>query len=182
MRCQLFQAEVASRLGNRAGTQRSLDDATRWILHSGSVEHLCLYHLVRARVAMRERDGAGAQSAVADGLHLARRCGLGLYHIELLSVSAELSLNESQPAAAEQLAREAFRMATAPECGCFTIGSGREGEVGWLTAHWRARPAGGGDGDFGSGAGIEHRAGSMISGLNEAFQGLKASGYPGTPI
>ena len=39
VRCQLFRAEVASRLGDAQGSERSLDDATTWILHSGSVEH-----------------------------------------------------------------------------------------------------------------------------------------------
>ena len=102
----LFRADVASRLGDVAGAQGALDDASRWILHSGSVEHLCVYHLVRGRIAMRSQEFAAAQSAVADGLHLARRSGLQLYHVELLSVSAELSLHEMQAAAAESAARE----------------------------------------------------------------------------
>ncbi len=115
-RCQLYRAEVASRLGDAEGTERSLDDATTWILHSGSVEHLCVYHLVRARIAMRSREVVAARSAVDEGLHLARRCGFGLYHIELLTVSAELLLADSQAVAAEQAAREALRMASSPEC------------------------------------------------------------------
>ena len=48
-RCQLFRADVASQLGDGLGAKQSLDAATGWILHSGSVEHLCVYHLVRAR-------------------------------------------------------------------------------------------------------------------------------------
>ena len=70
VRCQLYRADVASRLCDADGTQRSLDDATAWILHSGSVEHLCVYHLVRARIAMRTQDFPAAQTAVEEGLHL----------------------------------------------------------------------------------------------------------------
>jgi hypothetical protein len=129
VRCQLFRADVASHLGDSEGTQRSLDDATTWILHSGSVEHLCVFHLVRARIAMRSRDAAVARNAVDEGLHLARRCGLGLYQIELLAVNAELLLSESQAVAAEQSAREALRLASSPECQ-FRWGTVEAGE--WL--------------------------------------------------
>ncbi len=127
VRCQLFRADVASRLSDGAATMSSLDQATEWILHSGSVEHLCVYHLVRARIAIRTHDYASARSALDEGLHLARRCGLGLYHIELLVVRAELSVKELQPVAAEEAAREAIRMAKAPECQ-FRWGAAEAGE------------------------------------------------------
>ena len=115
-RCQLFRADVASQLGDREGARQSLVHATGWILHSGSVEHLCVYHLVRARIATREQDSHQAQLAVEEGLHLARRCGLRLYLVELLSLNAELLLGKSQPVAAEQVAREAYETASSPEC------------------------------------------------------------------
>jgi hypothetical protein len=116
VRFELFRADVASQLGDGQGVTRSLDDAAGWILHSGSIEHLCVYHLVRARIAIRARDVQAARAELDDGMHLARRCGLVLYHIELLAASAELCLIESQPAAAEQAARESLRMAAAPDC------------------------------------------------------------------
>jgi hypothetical protein len=128
VRCQLFRADVASRLGDGAGTARSLDDATAWILHSGSVEHLCVYHLVRARIAMRTHANAAAQSDLEEGLHLARRCGLGLYHVELLIAQAEFALIESQAVAAERAAREALGMASAVECQ-FRWGIGAAGQL-----------------------------------------------------
>ena len=99
-RCQLFRADVASQLGDREAAQQSLEAATGWILHSGSVEHLCVYHLVRARIAKRVQDFQRAQLVVEEGLHLARRCELRLYLVELLALRAELLLCESQPVAA----------------------------------------------------------------------------------
>ena len=129
VRCQLYRAEVASQLGDATASMASRSmTRPRWILHSGSVEHLCLYHLVRSRIAVRTDDPASAKTAVQEGLHLARRCGLGLYHIELLTVSAELSLRESQPIAAEQAAREALRLAAAPECQ-FQWGAAQAGKM-----------------------------------------------------
>ena len=125
-RCQLYRAEAALPDGRYAEHGRALEAAARWVLHSGSVEHLCLYHLVRARIAKRAGDVRAAQLDVNEGLHLARQSGLGLYQIELLCVQAELLLGGAQAAApllgggrrtaAERSAREAVRLATAPEC------------------------------------------------------------------
>ena len=116
-RCQLFRADVASQLGDRDGSGQSLEAATGWILHSGSVEHLCVYHLVRARIAFRAQDFQAAQLAVEEGLHLARRCGLRLYLVELLSVRAEFFLQSSRSRSppSRRPARPTA-MASAPEC------------------------------------------------------------------
>jgi hypothetical protein len=130
-RCQLFRADVASQLGDREGAEQSLEAATGWALHAGSIEHLCIYHLVRARIAFRAQDRHSAQLAAKEGLHLARRCGLRLYLVELLSLRAELFLDESQPSAAEDAAREALALASAPECQ-FQWGAA---EAGHLLGH-----------------------------------------------
>ena len=114
-RCQLFRAELASHTGDASSAHQSLNHAARWILHSGSVEHLCLYHLVQARISRRAGEVQTAQLGLDEGLHIARRCGLGLYQVELLCVQAELSLNRSQALAAEQSAREALRIASSIE-------------------------------------------------------------------
>jgi len=127
-RCQLIRADVACRMGDPAATQLALDQAAAWVLHSGSVEHLCLYHLVRSRIAKRAGEIEAARLAVEEGVHLASRCGLGLYHIELLCAQAELLLDSSQPAAAEPPAREAMRMARAAECQ-FLWGAGEAGHL-----------------------------------------------------
>jgi hypothetical protein len=115
VRCTLFRAELASRMGDALNARRSLDDAARWILHAGSVEHLCLYHMVRARISRHDGEVEAAQLAANEGLHIARRCGLGLYLVELLCIQAELWLKSSQPSAALQPAREALRFATSAE-------------------------------------------------------------------
>jgi hypothetical protein len=123
-RCQLHRAEAACRMDDTPSMARALESATRWVLHSGSVEHLCLYHLVRARIEKRSGDVRAAQLDVNEGLHLARQSGLGLYQIELLCVQAELFLGGAQAATllggsadpAEQSAREAVHLATAPDC------------------------------------------------------------------
>jgi hypothetical protein len=53
---------------------------------------------------------------VEEGLHLARRCGLGLYHIELLCAQAELSLGGGDLTTAEAAARDAFEQARGVDC------------------------------------------------------------------
>jgi tetratricopeptide (TPR) repeat protein len=111
-RCMLFRAELASRMGDAQSARQSLEAAARWILHSGSVEHLCLYHLVQARIARHDGELQSARFAVNEGLHIARRCGLGLYLVELLCVDADLLLNRSELSSAEHTAREALRLAS----------------------------------------------------------------------
>jgi hypothetical protein len=113
-RCQLLLAEVARRQG--ALSREYLESASRWAIHSGSVEHLCLFHLVRARAAKDLRDSESAQRAVDEGLHMARQCGLVLYAIELLCVQAELSLTRLDAVAAEHFAAAGWERALAADC------------------------------------------------------------------
>jgi ATP/maltotriose-dependent transcriptional regulator MalT len=115
-RSQLLRADAACRIGELDSMRQSLESAARWILHSGSVEHLCLYHLVRCRTAKKAGDIQAAQLAVDEGLHLARRCGLVLYHVELLSMRAELLMVSAEAVGAEDSAREAMGLASSSGC------------------------------------------------------------------
>jgi hypothetical protein len=115
-RCELLAAEAVRRQRDLAGCRRYLAAAAGWVLHSGSVEHLGLYHLVRARAGLDAADTEGAQRALNEGLHLARRCGLGLAHVELLCAQAELCLARADAVAAERLAGEALWRASASDC------------------------------------------------------------------
>lgn len=115
-RCQLLAAEAARRQADAWACHDLLQAATGWILHAGSVEHLGLLHLVRARFALGGENRESAQRAVNEGLHLARMSGLGLYHIELLCVQAQLSLARGDAPAAEHVANEALWRATAADC------------------------------------------------------------------
>jgi tetratricopeptide (TPR) repeat protein len=114
--CQLLRADAAARIGDTFGMRQSLESAAPWVLHSGSVEHLCLYHLVRARSALRSGERSSAQLDVDEGLHIARQCGLGLYHVELTCVLAEMLLAEADAVAAEHAAREAMQLAAPSGC------------------------------------------------------------------
>jgi hypothetical protein len=127
-RCQLLLAEVARRQADAAQCRKYLDAASGWILHSGSVEHLCLLHLMRARAARSAGDHQNAQWALDEGLHTARQCGLGLYHVDLLCEQAEVSLVRGDAVTAEQAAREALRRASAADCQ-FRWGAAQAGHL-----------------------------------------------------
>src|SRR5205085_3174038 len=114
--CRLLLAEVARRQADGAACREHLEAASAWVLHSGSVEHLGLLHLIMARAARSAGDGEAAQSAVHDGLRLARQCGLGLYHIELLCEQAEVCLARADAGAAGQAAAAALERAAAAGC------------------------------------------------------------------
>src|SRR5262249_19102521 len=91
-RCQLLLAEAYGQQGDAEQARGHLTTASKWILHSGSVEHLCLLHLIQTRLARSARDGEAAQQAVSAGIRLARQCGLGLCLIELLCEQSEVCL------------------------------------------------------------------------------------------
>jgi hypothetical protein len=117
-RYRLLLAEVALRQGDADACRGHLQDASTWILRSGSVEHLCLMHLMRARLAGRVAgDPQAARTALDEGLHLARQSGLGLYLIDLLCEQARLALGEGDARAAESAGRAAWETAAAPACG-----------------------------------------------------------------
>ena len=115
-RCRLLLAERARRLADLEACRQHFDAASAWVLHAGSVEHLCLLHLVRARADRSAGDGEAAQRALDEGLHLARQCGLGLYLVELLCEQAELCLARADAAAAEGPAAAALERASAADC------------------------------------------------------------------
>lgn len=115
-RCALLLAECHRRLADPERCRAHLEAASRWVLRAGSVEHLGLMHLVRARAARAAGAGEAARRAADEGLHLARQCGLGLYHIELLCEVAEQCLARADPAAAEPLAAAALERACAADC------------------------------------------------------------------
>lgn len=115
-RVLMLGAEAARRRADRAQRERLLSEASAWTTRSGSVEHLCLFHLVRARSARDAGELAAARGAVDEGVHLAAECGLGLYHIKLLCERARVCLVAGEAAAAEVAAREALARAVDRSC------------------------------------------------------------------
>jgi hypothetical protein len=140
-RCLLLMAELARRQSDAEGCLRTLETATGWVLHSGSVEHLCLWHLVRSRAERDRGDFPAARRAADEGVHLARQSGLGLYHVLLLNARAEILL-QADPEAAEQSARAAFELASAADCR-FGWGQSEAGHLlgQALALQWRHREA-----------------------------------------
>jgi hypothetical protein len=116
VRNDLALAEVARREGDLTGSRERLEKASAWILHSGSQEHLCLLHLIRARLALDERRLAAARNLLDEGLHAANEAGFVLLRVELLIEYGRLCLLEREANAAETAAREALDLARDPEC------------------------------------------------------------------
>jgi len=103
--------------GDLGKARSHVEVAARWILHASSQEHLCILHLVRARLANDGGRHSEAGSALFEGLEVARACRFGIYLIDLLNESARLNLYLRKPEAAEKAAREARDLAGAGEFG-----------------------------------------------------------------
>lgn len=144
-RCLLLLAETARRQRDIDLCRQYLEAATPWTLHSGSVEHLCLYHLVRARASRVAGESTAAQNAVDEGLHVAVHGGLRVYLIELQCAQAEICLARADAVAAEQAAGAALERGLASDCR-FLWGAGEAAHLlgqALLAAHSadRALPA-----------------------------------------
>jgi hypothetical protein len=92
VRTRLVLAEVERREGHIDGALAGLEREAPWILRSGSVEHLCLYHLFRSRALTDRGEYEAADSESREGLILARQCGLGLAHVDFLNLRSRLAL------------------------------------------------------------------------------------------
>ena len=110
--CTLVLADLARERHDLDAARQLVDAAHEWAIARDAKEPLCWAALVRARLK-RSRvrtahrspsgdlpDGArcapyeDARRAVEDGLRIARDCGFGLYHVDLLLLRARLALEE----------------------------------------------------------------------------------------
>jgi hypothetical protein len=137
-RGQLLLAEAARRQADLAGARELLEGAAGWVLRSGSVEHLGLWHLIRCRIDKDEGRGPAARRAADEGVHLSRQGGLRLLLVELLCARAEVLLSLADAAGAEGSAREAGRIASADDCQ-FAWGAAEAGHLLGQALHvqWR---------------------------------------------
>jgi hypothetical protein len=127
-RCLLVLAQTAIRQGDAVLGRRHLEAASQWVLHSGSIEHLCLMQLVRARLERLAGPVSLAERALEEGLRLARECTLGLYLVELLCEQAEGFMSRNEAIQAELAAREALRLASHADCQ-FAWGAAEAGHL-----------------------------------------------------
>jgi len=96
-RCDLVLAELARERQDINTAQRLLDASYEWAIACDAKELLCWAALVRARLEERLED---ARRSLEDGLRIARDCGFGIYHIDLLLQRACLFLDQGDATAA----------------------------------------------------------------------------------
>jgi len=120
MRLHLILADISIQEGKVSAAQALLDSAYRWALNGGETDLLCWSALVRAKIelaacsdqclgeASARATFSHVAAALEDGLRIARECGYGIYHIDLLLVRAQLALHEGRAADAERDVRIAL--------------------------------------------------------------------------
>ena len=181
--CNLILADLARQRGDLPEVEQLLQEAHTWALARDAKEPLCWAELVRARIELKkgtgsEQPGRGprenasrrgacplfqrpecvaAGRALEHGLRIARDCGFGIYHIDLLLERARWHLVAGEAEAAEADLRTALfdghtpppdtglptlLAATDPECGyAWGIAEGRHllGETLLLKAAQKLR-------------------------------------------
>ncbi|MCP4662119.1 MAG: hypothetical protein GY856_42495, partial [bacterium] len=138
-RCNLVLTDLARERADLDAARELLAAAHDWAIARDAKEPLCWAAVVRAKIALNELRGPtpeqalkAARDAIEDGLRIARDCGYGIYHIDLLLLRAQVALCEGRADDAERDVRVALEegvrpavdsglpallAATDPECG-----------------------------------------------------------------
>ncbi len=90
----LALADLACKRHDLNDASQFLDAAHEWAIARDAKEPLCSSALVRARMGRGMEERELASRAVEDGLRIARDCGYGIHHIDLLLLRARLALEE----------------------------------------------------------------------------------------
>ena len=121
-KCDYILADLARERGDLSGARKLLAEAHDWAIARDAKQPLCWSELVRGRIELSalghqlsdsedrgaETDAslpshlAAAKSAIEDGLRIARDCGFGIFHIDLLLLRAQVALHEGRAADAER--------------------------------------------------------------------------------
>jgi len=121
--CNLLLAELARKRDELPAARDLLQEAHEWAIARDAKEPLCWSALVRARIELsvfssqlsdsREHRGdeheakmqarlEQARYAIEEGLRIARDCGFGIFHIDLLLTRAQVALYEGNPEGAQR--------------------------------------------------------------------------------
>jgi tetratricopeptide (TPR) repeat protein len=102
--CNLLLAEISRESQNHASARALLNECQNWALARESTEVACRIALVEARILINTPDLAErlltTNTVITRGLKIARDCGYGLYHIDLLLERARLHLLRGDAGAA----------------------------------------------------------------------------------
>lgn len=107
-RCDLVLADILRLQQNFKMSREKIEQASEWVLHSGSQEHLCLFYLLNARVAIDEMNFELARRSIKEGIHISERCQFTLFHIELSIEQARLFKEMKMPPQSERAALAAL--------------------------------------------------------------------------
>lgn len=92
-----------------------LEEISPWILGSSSYEHLCLMHLIKARLALQLGDSRAATVSIEEGLQLADDASFHLLDVDLLNEQGKLHLSLAETEDAIETAKKAKAIASADE-------------------------------------------------------------------
>jgi tetratricopeptide (TPR) repeat protein len=95
-------AAIARERGDLATATQFLHQVHEWALQRDAKDLLCWAAMIRAKVELSALCLASVASALEDGVRIARDCGFGIYHIDLLLVRAQLALHEGRAADTER--------------------------------------------------------------------------------
>ncbi|MCP4583574.1 MAG: toll/interleukin-1 receptor domain-containing protein [candidate division Zixibacteria bacterium] len=115
-KCNLILADIARNKGSYKEARRFYGQAHEWAIARDAKELLCWAALAQAKIAYDEAKQKKnitkgkraklleeAYSSIEEGLNIARDCGFGIFHIDLLLIRAAICLFEGKADEAEKV-------------------------------------------------------------------------------
>jgi hypothetical protein len=116
--CDLLLSDLARQHGDSEKAHALLAEADKWARVRDAPELLCWSLLINARIALADSQAGDEKSseakrkealvAIEEGLRIARDCGYGIHHIDLLTSRARIRLLQADADGAEHDARTAL--------------------------------------------------------------------------
>ena len=98
VKSNLLLSELSASAGDLARAEPLCRSTSDWALQRDAQETLCWSALVRAKIELAKGSHTiEARAAIEEGLRIARDCGYGILHIDLLLVRAQAALHEGRP-------------------------------------------------------------------------------------
>jgi len=115
----LFEAELLRINNNHNSAWQKLKSAEARVVQSGSIEHLCLLHLIKAKLHLDKDEVANSEYEIFEGLELSTSARYRILKIDFLNEQARLYLSKNAPNKFIETIKSAIDLSTDSSCKYF---------------------------------------------------------------
>jgi hypothetical protein len=115
----LFEAELLRVANKHDSAWQKLKLAEAKVIQSGSIEHLCLLHLMKTKLYLDKGEFANSAYEIFEGLELANKAGYKVLQIDLLNEQARFYLDTNDQTNFLKTIKSTLELSTSKSCKYF---------------------------------------------------------------